>query len=174
MLPPLFDLCAFPRKSLTHCTGPCSVLLSPLPAWQAGFRGMQARKGLAAEAAHIDEQTAAATKIQAQFKGHQVRKERKEEELAVTKIQASGAAPCAGWMVGAVRVECARACRLLAVCAREPPALHPGNHCTCACVTASPSTDTAMLARPTLNLIHPRTPPDALLVRGTVPCCPRF
>ena len=73
MLPPLFDLCAFPRKSLTHCTGPCSVLLSPLPAWQAGFRGMQARKGLVQE-------TEAATLIQATFRGSQARKEQQELE----------------------------------------------------------------------------------------------
>jgi len=48
---------------------------------QAQFRGHQVRK----EAA---EQEVAATKIQAQFKGHQARKERAEEAQAATKIQA--------------------------------------------------------------------------------------
>jgi len=48
---------------------------------QAGFRGHKVRK----EAA---EQEDAATKIQANFKGHQVRKEREQESQAATKIQA--------------------------------------------------------------------------------------
>ena len=50
------------------------MLLSPLPAWQAGFRGMQARKGLVQETALI----------QATFRGSQARKEQQELERAKT------------------------------------------------------------------------------------------